>query len=407
MKLRELFEMLGYRPHEGQERFHESDARFKVLVAGARFGKSLAAARDHLVDILAGDGQGWLVGPTFDLTRPEFDYLLNDGLAFGAGLQARLRPPELSLQWGAGVEGHSALMPQTLLGREIDWLILCEAAHIQREAFERFLRARLTTRTGRLTVVTSPRGRNWIHELYRRGLEQEPGWQSFRHATWENPLIGAPEIESARASLPEDTFAEQFGGEFTSAAGSVYREFRQARHVANLAAPAGATIYKAIDFGYTSPFACLWAALDHDDRLLVLREHYAAGLSIPEHAAAIHAIDADFTAAGCEIGPAWGDTAAAGERRMLADLGIRTQPADKQVSGGIEAVRARLLTRQDGRPGLLVDEGCNRLLAEIEGYMWQQNSQGQKVPRKQDDHALDALRYLCVALTRQVDWKPL
>jgi hypothetical protein len=404
VNLYELFQMLGYTPHEGQAAFHRSTARFKVLIAGARFGKSLAAARDHLAEILAGDTEGWLVGPTFGLTRPEFDYMLEGLLALGTRLLARFSPPAMRLPWGATIEGHSAFMPETLLGREIDWLILCEAAHIDREAFERFLHARLTTRTGRLTVVTSPRGRNWVHELYQRGIEHTPEWQSFRHATWDNPLIGRLELDSARASLPEDTFAEQFGGEFTSAAGAVYREFRPAVHVARLSAPAGAIIHKAIDFGYTSPFACLWAALDHDDRLLVLHEHYAAGLSIPEHAAIIHEIDAGFSAQGCTIGPAWGDSAAAGERRMLADFGIRTQPADKQVSGGVEAVRARLLTRQDGRPGLLVDERCVRLVAEFENYQWQQNSQGLRVPRKQDDHALDALRYMCMALRKRVDW---
>ena len=46
-----LFET--YRPHAGQQAFHDSDARFKVLIAGARFGKSLAAARDDQI----GNGQ--------------------------------------------------------------------------------------------------------------------------------------------------------------------------------------------------------------------------------------------------------------------------------------------------------------------------------------------------------------
>jgi hypothetical protein len=41
----------------------------------------------------------------------------------------------------------------------------------------------------------------------------------------------------------------------------------------------------------------------------------------------------------------------------------------------------------------------------MESYEWQESSRGEKAPRKKDDHALDALRYLCVALARKVDWK--
>jgi hypothetical protein len=406
MNLSELFQWLGYAPHAAQVVFHQSDARFKILIAGARFGKSLAAARDNLAETLTGRTKGWLVGPTFELSRPEFDYIRDDlQLALRAPMQLRRLPSALSVPWGAAVESHSAHMPQTLLGREVDWLILCEAAHIDREAFERFMRARLTTRTGRLTVGTSPRGHNWIHALYERGLENQPGWQSFRHATWENPLVSAEEVESARAALPAATFDEQFGGVFTSASGNVYREFQRGVHVEALRAPSGAIIYKAIDIGYTAPFACLWGALDHDNRLLILREHYAEHMSIPEHAQAIHAVDEEFVKLGCTIGPAWADPAAAGERRMLADHGVRTLAAEKHVSGGIEVVRGRLLTRQDRKPGLLIDDACANLLREIEGYEWQESSRGEKVPRKKDDHALDALRYLCVALARKVDWK--
>lgn len=404
MNRNEFFDLLAYEPHTAQAHFHESDARFKVLIAGARFGKSLASARDNVTDVLSGGTRGWLVGPTYSLSGPELDYLRADlAAALGSGMGEKNLPPVLRLTWGAHVESLSAHLPRTLLGREIDWLILCEAAHVTRDAFERFLRARLTSRVGRLTVATSPRGHNWIHELYSRGLDQQPGWDSFRHATWENPRISAEEVESARAALPAETFDEQYGGAFTSPSGRVYREFGAA-HVAKLAPPAGAIIYKAIDIGYTTPFACIWAALDHDERLLVLREHYADHLSIPEHASAIHAIDDEFMKLGCTIGPAWADPAAAGERRMLADLGVRTHAADKQVSGGIEVLRGRLLARKDGKPGLLIDAGCANLLREFEGYEWNESSRGQKVPRKHDDHALDALRYLCVALARKVDW---
>ncbi|MCA8914127.1 MAG: terminase family protein [Planctomycetes bacterium] len=406
MKPQELFELLHYHPHAGQQAFHDSDARFKVLIAGARFGKSLAAARDVLREILSGKTRGWLVGPTYDLTRPEFRYIRDDLYRLGERPLERSNPPSLTTSWGAEVICLSAHSPQALLGDEIDWLILCEAAHIERDAFERFLRARLATRSGRMIVPTTPHGYNWIFDLYRRGLGHEGEWQSFRHATWENPNIPPGEILAARRDLPADTFDEQYGGAFTSPSGRVYREYERGLHVVNgLEPPPGAIIFKAIDFGYTNPFACLWGAQDSDGRLLILREHYCTGLALSRQAEAMRVIDAGFEKAGCEIGPAFADPSGALERRLLQEEGLPTHAADNRVSGGIEIVRRRMLLREDGRPGLLIDSGCTNLLREIEGYQWDESSLERRMPRKADDHALDALRYLCVALARKVDWK--
>ena len=402
-----LFSLLHYQPHAGQIAFHDSDARFKVLIAGARFGKSLAAARDVLREILSGNTRGWLVGPTYALTQPEFRYI-HDDLVYRLGDTPTVTtsPPRLTTQWGAEVTCLSAHMPESLLGQEIDWLVLCEAAHIERDVFERFLRARLASRTGRLVVPTTPHGHNWIYELYQRGFANQPGWQSFHYATWDNPNVSAHEIEAARRELPADTFAEQYGGAFTSPSGRVYREFEYGLHVVSgLKAPPGAIVFKAIDFGYTNPFACLWGALDANGRLLILHEQYRAQQALPLQAQQILETDARFVAAGCEIGPTFADPSGALERQLLADAGVRTTAADNRVAGGIEIVRRRMLRREDGTPGLLIDAGCRNMLREIEGYRWDESALGARIPRKSDDHALDALRYLCVALARKVDWK--
>lgn len=409
----ELFEAIGYAPHVGQLRFHASDKRFKVLIAGARFGKSLAAAKDVLPHLLAGQSAGWLVGPTYALAQPEFLYLtadIRDRLGVEIVQQkagGRDSYSRVQTSWGGELLCLSACRPEGLLGHEIDWLILCEAAHIPREAFERFLRARLSTRNGRLVIATAPHGFNWVQELYLLGTSDHEDWAGFRHATWDNPLIAASEIESARATLPPETFDEQYGGAFTTSAGAVYREFEPALHVApNLNAPEGAAIYKGIDPGFTNPTCCLWAAVDHDGRLLVLREHFASGLTADLQAAAIRTIDTEFSDRGHPIGPAWIDPSSRSFRGELAREQVFTTKAANHVLAGIDVVRMLLRRRSDGTSGMRIDARCHNLVREFEQYRWQESSRpGERVPRKQDDHALDALRYLCIELRRRVDWK--
>ena len=407
-----VFAQLGYEPHAGQLQFHNSDARFKVLIAGARFGKSLAAGKDVLRDLLCGQTRGWLVGPTFALTRPEFDYLLADArgrLALGVSSYSEGKSGEgarVRFDSGAEVQCMSAQRPEGLLGREVDWMILCEGAHLDRDAYERFLRARLATRQGRLLVPTTPHGHNWIKELYEKGIAQTGEWQSFRFATWDNPRIAAQEIEAARAELSPEVFDEQFGGAFVARAGRVYSEFERAVHVRACRPGAGALFWHAVDFGFTNPFVCLWGALDHDERLLVFDEYHCASQTLHTHGQEIKRRDDELRAQGLLAAGGVADPAGRVEREELARHGLSLWPAENALLPGIDAVRQRLRVRPDGTRGILVDPRCTNLVREFEGYCYEKFAKGEEpLPLKRDDHCLDALRYLCMALSRRVDWR--
>src|SRR5262245_8305869 len=64
-----LFRELGYRPHRGQMLVHRSKAKRRVLVAGVRTGKSIAAAHEAVAAALqpCKRSVGWCVGPTLEL----------------------------------------------------------------------------------------------------------------------------------------------------------------------------------------------------------------------------------------------------------------------------------------------------------------------------------------------------
>jgi hypothetical protein len=407
-----VYTEIGYEPHAGQLQFHDSDARFKVLIAGARFGKSLAASKDVLRDLLSSQTRGWLVGPTFALTQPELEYLVLDAtLRLGLGITAQSQGKRgdhsfVHFENGSEVHCMSAQRPQALLGREVDWMILCEAAHLDRDAYERFLRARLATREGRLLVPTTPHGHNWIKSLYDKGIAPGSDWQSFRFATWDNPRIAAAEVEAARAELSQEVFDEQFGGAFVARAGRVYPEFERAVHVQACEPQAGAQFWHGIDFGFTNPFVCLWAALDHDDRLCVLDEYHCSSQTLDVHAREIKRRDEALIARGLLCAGGVADPAGRVEREELVRQGINLGAAENALLAGIDAVRQRLKPRQDGTRGMLIDPCCANLVRELEGYCYDKSaSETEPLPLKREDHCLDALRYVCMALSRRVDWR--
>jgi phage terminase large subunit len=84
------------------------------------------------------------------------------------------------------------------------------------------------------------------------------------------------------------------------------------------------------------------------------------------------------------------DPSAAHFRLDLQRLGIHPVNADNDVNNGIAKVTSEM---KDGK--LFICEDCPNLIREIEGYVWHPKckERGEDEPLKQNDHAVDALRY--------------
>jgi phage terminase large subunit len=190
-------------------------------------------------------------------------------------------------------------------------------------------------------------------------------------------------------------------GRWVAAEGTVY-EWDAARHVVN-ALPAGWRGWpkaRAIDFGFTNPFVCLWGALDPDGVLYVYREWYMSRRTVAEHAPRLATLSAG------EVYEATVADHDREDRETLHRQGVWTLPADKAVSPGIQAVERRLA---QGRLFVLRDCLVERdealaaerkpvcLAQEMDVYQWPKAADGRPVkeaPVDRDNHACDALRYL-------------
>ncbi len=416
-----LFAELGYEPSAGQAAFHASEARFRVLIAGARFGKSLAAAKEVVPVLLQPGTRTWICGPTYELAQKEFDYVVADVVkllgreatsAAVSGTSAHRQA--LTLPWEASVTTKSAQRPESLLGEELDLLVVSEASRIPGDVWERFLYPRLGTRLGRAVIPTTPAGMgDWVHEAYQRGLDaRQPDWESFGpFATAENPAFSDAEFELARRTVPEEVFNEQYLGRFVHRSGLVYPEFERRRHVISEPPKEWRNwpVYRAIDFGYRNPFVCLWVAKPPGASTpwYVVDELYTTELLVEDAAREI-----TRRSKGLRIVATVADHDAE-DRATLKRHGIPTRAAVKAVQPGIERVKSALRsnaadrapqavlqeTSNAVRPGLRVNATCKNLIAEFETYAWQPQDPGEprnapQQPRPYMDHALDALRYL-------------
>lgn len=195
-------------------------------------------------------------------------------------------------------------------------------------------------------------------------------------------------------------------GKWVSAEGAIYPDFDPTMHVIDpFEIPADWPRYRSVDFGYTNPFVCLWAALDPDGRAYVYREIYMSQRLVEDHARLIN----DLSAGERYVTTIRDHDAEDGA--TLERYGIDTTPADKDVSTGIQSVAARLRDAGDGKPRVFfmrdalveVDSTLadrkrpTRTVEEFGGYVWNDRVKREE-PLKQDDHGMDALRYLCKEL---------
>lgn len=186
--------------------------------------------------------------------------------------------------------------------------------------------------------------------------------------------------------------------------------------------------FRAIDFGFTNPFSCLWGALDEDHRLFIYREAYGTQRLVRDWAHLLHDLSGqeryqvtvtDHDIEGRDdLESHLGHSAAQCRVAGINGPASWTTAATKDVLPGIERVSQRMKRAGDGDPRifvfrnalverdpLLVDakRPCG-LLDEMPRYVWrkvQSQSAGEVLleePLKQFDHSLDALRYMVMQI---------
>lgn len=206
-----------------QMQIRDSLARFKVVAAGRRFGKSrVAAALCTEVLVNKPHSHTWWVAPVYS----QADQAWSDLKAFAQQIPgAVIRESDRMVKYGNGyVQVKTALDPHTLRGSGLDFVVLDEAAFMDASVWWGSIRPALSDRKGRALIISSPNGSgNWFHALWLQGRTGDPEIESFHFPTSANPFIDPAEIESARISQPAVIFAQEYLAQFNDDSGRVFR----------------------------------------------------------------------------------------------------------------------------------------------------------------------------------------
>lgn len=277
-------------------------------------------------------------------------------------------------------------------GLDIAWME--EANAFTRNDYEEVLgRIRHTAADWQQVILTTNPGGSlhWIKKDLIDGQQAAVYYSGAR----ENPN-NAPAYLDNLERLSGVMYERLVLGKWVQAEGAVYDMFDVRIHVAERPDTDFKQWYLAEDEGYTNPAVILLVGEDSDGRLHVSREWYERGKLqsavvsqtlewVREKSATLVAVD----------------EAAAGLIADLRDAGVPAMPAKGRVLDGIQSIQNRLKVQGDGRPRLTIDPSCINTINEFESYAWKKTTATGIVrdePTKENDHALDALRYLDTAL---------
>jgi hypothetical protein len=382
---------------KAQQTIADSPARFRVVIAGRRFGKTHLSIRELCYHAREPDRDVWYVTSSYRQAKQIVWKKLKHKLQDLRWVE-KVNESELTIELrnGSTISLKGADNADSLRGVGLDFIVLDEFADIDPEAWFQVLRPTLADKQGRAMFIGTPKGiGNWAHDLYMNPVEQPESWASFQYTTIDGGQVKPEEIEAAKRDLDERTFRQEFLATFETYSGRIYYAFdRQA----NCQPPDKidiATVYIGMDFNIDPMSAVV--AVRQGDRLYVIDEIRMFSSNTAE---IVDEIKSRYGRSKVFVYPDPAGSArksSAGgitDHTILSNGGfvVKSPRSHTPVRDRINAVNSRLKD-STGIRHLLIHPRCKYTIEGLERHTYKE---GTSQPDKDSgyDHMMDALGYM-------------
>jgi phage terminase large subunit len=405
--------VIPYRPREEFLSYHERIERWAKIVAHRRFGKTVGCINDLIKAALTNTRQ--YPPPRYSYVAPT--YTQAKDIAWGylkyysaplPGLQ--MSESELWVEYpnGARIRLYGADNYDRMRGLYNDGVVVDEPAQMDPRAWPEVIRPTLSDYKGWATFIGTPKGRDWFYKIDRAedGSELPDFYRATLKAS-ETGIIPATELESLKAGLSEEQYAQEFECSFDAAVvgayyGRLMHQAEQNKRITGVPYEPTVQVYTAWDLGIRDATA-IWFAqvvgreirlIDYYEATGVDLGHYVREISSKPYLYAGHIVPHDAQAK--ELGT--------GKSRLevLESLGLKdiSIAAMHRVEDGINAARTII-------PRCYFDERkCARGVDALKLYRAEFDDKLQALkPRPVHDwtsHAADAFRYLAMTLDSKI-----
>ena len=389
-------------PTPSQKQIGIDTHRFRVLVCGRKFGKTELAIEE-------------ILGKVLFKGNKEIAYLAtNYGEARDIAWQRMVKrykpifaqePNETRLEMKVyAKDGNTSQIQlkgwesiENLRGREFDFIVLDETQNYKDFwlYWQEVLRPTLTPRQGSALFLGTPKGFNHLYDLFNFE-SKDKDYKSFHFTTYDNPHIPKEEIEKAKVELTEDRFAQEYMADFRKTEGLVFKEFNRKNHIFSKELNDNEIIktFGGVDFGFVHPAAAMEIKKIYKGNYYISSEWYKTGQTDIQIADYVSVL---------KWNECYPDPESAGGIEELKRKGVNVRDVLKgkdSIRNGISVIRELFKSNR-----LFIHESCRNLIWELETYAYEdpKNKKTDEIPKHENCHAIDAIRYALTMESPQDD----
>jgi hypothetical protein len=267
--------VIPYTPRAYQAAIHDDPARFKVVVAHRRAGKTVSLINQLIrsaLQVRGHRGQLAYVAPTYRMAkRIAWDYAKHYSAAI-PGIKPNASELRIEYPNGARLMLLGADAVHDLRGIYLDGAVLDEYALMSPRLFPEVILPALMDWQGWAILAGTPLGANQLKRAYENAAEGAESWSAFMLKASQTGAISADDLATARANMTADEYAQEFECSFAAVVkgafyGALVGELEAAGRVCDVPYDPALAVTAACDLGMRDAFA-VW----------FLQEHYAAGV---------------------------------------------------------------------------------------------------------------------------------
>jgi PBSX family phage terminase large subunit len=356
------------------------------LCCGRRWGKTTLAVEEIKGAALYKESRVAYIAPTYQQARDIAWQMLVKELKpiTKKANESRLELEVLTKDGGTSIiqlRGWEAV--ETLRGQAFHFIVIDEVAMMRNFwiNWQEVIRPTLTDTQGQVMFISTPKGFNHFYDLFNEEAK-DTDYKSFHFTSYDNPHLPKEELDKAKEELTEDRFAQEYMADWRKTSGLVYKEFRRESHVYESHEINKVKTIAGVDFGYTNPACALKIIVDSDNRYFVSDEWYKTKQTTEQLIQIVKSFDPQ------EVYP---DPAEPDRIEEMNRQGLNCREVSKEIAAGVDKVRE--LFKQNR---IHIHRDCRNLIWELETYHYPDKKPEQnekEVPVKENDHAVDALRY--------------
>ena len=256
--------------------FHDR-TRFRVLVAGRRFGKSYLACIELLRAAIERPGEVYFYcAPTYRMAKDIAWKVMKSLIPKEWIISKNESDLKIELTNGSQIELKGTENAMALRGRSLGGVVMDEAAFMDEGVWFEVIRPALADKQGWGLFISTPEGTaSWFYDLWC--YVDDPlarDWKRWSFTTIQGGNVPPEEVEAARSQLDPRTFRQEFEASFENLSGLVAVNFSD-QNIQEVKDIPEARLLVGVDFN-VDPFSAVFS-VKVDEELHVFDEFNLTG----------------------------------------------------------------------------------------------------------------------------------